>query len=149
MISNYQVKNLFIFVIAILIGVLLGVGIIFLTKKKTNYYAVFLNNGAIYYGKLSTFPRLKLSDAVFVQVDQDGQASLQRFKDAFWMPKGPIYLNRDSILFIAPIDENSPLINFIEQRQQPQPQQPQTEQTQQPQTQQPQTQQPSEIQPQQ
>ena len=131
MISNYQVKNLFIFVIAILIGVLLGVGIIFLTKKKTNYYAVFLNNGVIYYGKLSTFPRLKLSDAVFVQVDQDGQASLQRFKDVFWTPKGPIYLNRNSILFIAPIDENSPLINFIEQRRQPQSQQSQTQQIQQ------------------
>jgi len=141
MISNYQVKNFFIFVIAILIGVLLGVGLIYLTKKRSNYYAVFLNNGAIYYGKLSTFPRLKLSDAVFVQVGQDGQASLQRFKDAFWVPKGPIYLNRDSILFIAPINENSPLINFIEQRQQPQ--QLQTQQSQQPQTQQP-----SETQPQ-
>jgi hypothetical protein len=114
-----QLKNLIIFLGAILIGILLGVSLIYLTKKKSNYYAVFLNNGAIYFGKLSTFPKLKLNDAIFFQVDQQGQASFQRFKDAFWRPKGQIYLNQNSILFIAPLDENSPLINLIEQRQAP------------------------------
>jgi hypothetical protein len=122
-----HLKNLLIFLGAILLGILLGVSLIYLTnltKKKSNYYAVFLNNGAIYFGKLSTFPKLKLSDAVFIQVDQQGQASVQRFKDAFWGPKGQIYLNKNSILFIAPLDENSPLVNLIEQRQAPIPQQP-------------------------
>jgi len=122
-----QLKNLIIFLGAILLGILLGVSLIYLTKKKSNYYAVFFNNGAIYFGKLSTFPKLKLDDAIFIQVDQQGQASVQRFKDAFWGPKGTIYLNQSSILFIAPLDENSPLVNLIEQRQAPTqvPQQPQ------------------------
>jgi hypothetical protein len=125
-----QLKNLIIFLGAILIGILLGVSFIYLTKKKSNYYAVFLNNGAIYFGKLSTFPKLKLDDAIFLQVDQQGQASVQRFKDAFWVPKGTIYLNQNSILFIAPLDENSPLVNLIEQRQAPTqiPQQPSQQQ---------------------
>jgi hypothetical protein len=124
---NNKLKNLIIFLGAILIGILLGVSLIYLTKKKSNYYAVFLNNGAVYFGKLSTFPKLKLSDAIFFQVDQQGQASFQRFKEAFWMPKGTIYLNQNSILFIAPLNENSPLVNLIEQRQAPTqvPQQPQ------------------------
>jgi hypothetical protein len=122
-----QLKNLIIFLVAILFVILLGVSLIYLTKNKSNYYAVFLNDGAIYFGKLSTFPKLKLDDAIFLQVDQQGQASFQRFKDAFWMPKGPIYLNQNSILFIAPLGENSPLVNLIEQRQVPTqiPQQPQ------------------------
>jgi hypothetical protein len=123
---NNKIKNLLIFLGAILIGILLGVSLIYLTKKKSNYYAVFLNNGAVYFGKLSTFPKLKLSDAIFFQVDQQGQASFQRFKEAFWMPKGTIYLNQNSILFIAPLDENSPLGNLIEQRQAPVPQQSQS-----------------------
>jgi hypothetical protein len=125
---NSKLKNLIIFLGAILIGILLGVSLIYLTKKKSNYYAVFLNNGAVYFGKLSTFPKLKLSDAIFFQFDQQGQASFQRFKEAFWMPKGTIYLNQNSILFIAPLDENSPLVNLIEQRQAPTqvPQQPQS-----------------------
>jgi hypothetical protein len=107
-------KNLLIFFVAILIGVLLGIGIIYFYKNKSNYYAVFLNNGAIYFGKLSTFPRVKLDDAVFLQVDQSGNTSVYKFKDANWGPKGPIYLNRDSIVFIAPLDNNSVLINAIE-----------------------------------
>jgi hypothetical protein len=123
-ILNSRLKNLIIFLGAVLIGILLGVGLIYLTKKKSNYYAVFLNNGAIYFGKLSIFPKLKLNDAIFIQVDQQGQASLQKFKNAFWRPKGTIYLNRNSILFIAPLDKDSPLINMIEQTQ-PLPQFPQ------------------------
>jgi hypothetical protein len=112
-----QLKNLIIFLVAILIGLLLGVSLIYLSKKKSNYYAVFFNNGAVYFGKLSTFPKLKLNDAIFIQVDQQGQASVQRFKNDSWRPKGTIYLNKDSILFIAPLDENSPLVNLIEQKQ--------------------------------
>jgi hypothetical protein len=114
---NQQLKNIIIFIVAILVGVLLGFGIIFLSKKKPNYYAVFLNNGAIYFGKLSTFPKLKLQDAIYLQVDQNNQVSFQRFKDAFWVPKGNIYLNKNSVLFVAPLAENSPIINFIEQKQ--------------------------------
>jgi hypothetical protein len=114
---NQQLKNIIIFIVAILVGVLLGFGIIFLSKKKPNYHAVFLNNGAIYFGKLSTFPKLKLQDAIYLQVDQNNQVSFQRFKDAFWVPKGNIYLNKNSVLFVAPLAENSPIINFIEQKQ--------------------------------
>ena len=116
---NSQIKNFILFVVALLTGVILGLVIITLTKISNNYYAVLLNNGSVYFGKLSTFPRLKLENAIFIQVDQSGQASLQRFQDAAWMPKGPIYLNRNSIVFIAPISENSPLINLIEGRQAP------------------------------
>jgi len=112
-----NIKSLILFLVAILVGVLLGLGLIYLVKHKKNYYAVFLNNGAIYFGKLSTFPKLKLTDAIFIQIDNQGNASIQRFKDAFWMPKGEIYLNKYSVLFIAPISENSPLINFIEGKQ--------------------------------
>lgn len=115
--ANFQSKNFLLILVAVLVGVVLGIGLIFLVKNKKNYYAVFLNNGAIYFGKLSTFPRLKLTDPVFIQIDSQGQASLQRFQNAVWMPKGPIYLNRDSVLFIAPINENSPVISFIENKQ--------------------------------
>ncbi len=111
-------KNLIYFIVAILTGILLGVSLIYISKAKRNYYAVFLINGNIYFGKLSTFPKLKLDDALFLQFDQNGQVSgVGRFKDVFWQPKGTIYLNRDSILFIAPLSESSPLVNIIEGKQ--------------------------------
>ena len=109
-------KNVLYFLLAILFGILLGVASIYIPKIRKNYVAVFLNNGAVYFGKLSTFPRLKLTNALFVQLDQNGQVSLQRFSEVFWMPLGPIYLNRDAILLIAPLNKSSPLINLIEGR---------------------------------
>ncbi len=114
-------NNFLYFLLAVLTGALIGVGLIYLVKAKKNYVAVFFNNGAVYFGKLSTFPRLKLYNAIFVQVGQDDQLSLQRFSDAFWMPAGPLYLNKDSILFIAPLNESSPLVNLIEGKTLPQP----------------------------
>ena len=107
-------KNIFYFLLAVFVGIILGIGLIYFTKGKKNYVAVFLNNGVIYFGKLSTFPRLKLTNAIFFQQDESDQLIPQRFVDAFWAPAGPIYLNSNSILFIAPLSESSPLVNFIE-----------------------------------
>jgi hypothetical protein len=117
MISENKSKNIILFLVAIIVGVLLGLGLIYITKQKKNYYAVFLNNGNVYFGKLSTFPRLKLDNAIFVQVDDKGQISFPHFKNAFWKPKGSIYLNQNSVLFIAPLAEDSPFIDSIEGRQ--------------------------------
>lgn len=109
-------KNIIYFLLVLLIGVFLGISFIYFVKTKKSYVAVFLENGNIYFGKLSTFPRLKLNNAIFLQLDQTNQVSLQKFREAFWMPKGPIYLNKDHILFIAPINESSPIINLIEDK---------------------------------
>lgn len=114
MLKSQNYKILIFVVIAIFIGILLGVAIFTLFKSRSNYVAVFMNNGFVYFGKLSTFPRLKLINPVYIQVDQNGNPSLQRFTDAFWQPRGVIYLNKQNIAFIVPIKNTSPLINFIE-----------------------------------
>lgn len=119
-------KNIIYLVLSILIGVLIGSSFFYFVKVNKNYVAVFLEDGNIYFGKLSTFPRLTLNNAVFIQINQNGQLSLQRFKDAFWVPAGQIYLNKNSILFIAPLSKSSPIINFIEGSNYLQPIQPST-----------------------
>ncbi len=140
------------FLFSIIIGILIGLGIIgvaiFIKNSYSKYYAVFLNNGSIYFGKLSTFPRLKLDDAIYLVFDQQGQGSLLRFKDSLWQPKGPIYFNKDAILFIAPIDEKSNIVRLIEGQSLSIPQQPQQNQPTQSQQQQNQPQQPQQQQPQ-
>lgn len=114
MLKNMSSKTLIFVIVAILIGILLGIIIFSFFKTKSKYVAVFMNNGAVYFGKLSTFPRMKLINPVYIPVDQSGNISVQRFTDAFWQPKGIIYLNKQNIAFIAPIKETSPLVNFIE-----------------------------------
>lgn len=112
----FSIKNSkILWVVLVLMGVIiLGIIIFYILKSKSNYVAVFLNNGFVYFGKLSTFPRLKLVNPIFIQVDQSGNPLIQRFSDAFWHPQGFIYLNKQNIAFIAPIKNTSPLISFIE-----------------------------------
>ncbi len=113
-----QNKN-FLFFIAILVGVLIGlsvIGFINFFKRSSNYYAVALSNGSIYFGKLSTFPRLKIEKALSLSFDEQGRPWLQRFKTSIWQPEGSIYLNKDNVILIAPIDKKSFLIDIIENR---------------------------------
>ena len=113
---KFNFQNFLLILLALFLGIFIGLGIIFFINKKPTYYAVFLNNGLIYFGKLSFGSKLKLDDAVFFQVDSNNNVSLQYFKDAFWQPKGPIYLNPNAVLFIAPLSDKSQLIDFIEKK---------------------------------
>jgi len=132
-------NKVIVFSLSLVILVIL-VAVLYYFKFRSGYYAVFLNNGAVYFGKVSFFPKLKIEDAVFVQIDeQTRQLSLERFKRAFWNPKGPIYLNKNAVTFIAPIDPNSDFARTLKEGQfgqparspfQPTPLAPSTNQTQ-------------------
>lgn len=86
------------------------------------YTAVALQNGDVYFGKLSYFPRLALEDVYTVQVvpdesSPDGTAiRLAPLRSAIWAPN-KIFLNYDSILFIGPVGEGSQVMQFIERNQ--------------------------------
>lgn len=107
-------------IVSLFFGLIFGLSFFILGRiliyNKNKYYAVFLSNGNIYFGKISTFPRFKLKDPYFVQVDQQGNVSINRFKEAFWQPEGTIYLNKNFILFIAPLDPNSEIIKIMKER---------------------------------
>lgn len=114
MVNNKIFKTIILVIIILVVAAVLTFLGFYLIKGRSNYAAVFLNNGFVYFGKLSTFPKLKLVNPIYFQVDQNGNPSIQRFADVFWQPKGVIYLNKQNIVFIAPIKNNSPLINFID-----------------------------------
>ncbi|MCS7200766.1 MAG: hypothetical protein NZ822_01295 [Patescibacteria group bacterium] len=135
MINNKIIKVSLIIITILIVFSLMALLFFYILRGRQNHVAVFLNNGMVYFGKLSTFPRLKLVNPVYFQIDQNGNPSLQKFNDAFWQPKGVIYLNKNSVAFIAPLKNTSPVINFINQQSfppafwgqpqaQPQPQQP-------------------------
>jgi hypothetical protein len=105
-------KSLIYIALGIAIGLII-VSLFLYFKEKRNYYAVFFNNGNVYFGNLSFFPKLKLKNAFYLSTDQQGQLVLRRFKDADWRPRGEIYLNKEAIMFIAPIDSSSDLVRLI------------------------------------
>jgi hypothetical protein len=88
------------------------------------YMAVYLTTGDIYFGKVSNFPCIKISDAWFLQRSEDGNLGLQKFSDAVWLPTGEIKISRDQVVFTAKLSKDSPIIQAIEGKAVPQQQVP-------------------------
>ena len=114
---------LFIIVLLILIGIGVWIGITMSGNHEINpngqseYSAVYMTNGDVYFGKIHSFPKPYLSDALYIvkNVNQNGQTQLglASFSSVFWAPAGKIYFNPDQVLFTAPLQNSSQIINAI------------------------------------
>lgn len=82
-----------------------------------SYYAVYLESGDIYFGKLHRFPTLRLTDVyLLVQGKDDTGANafaLQRFEDAVWGPNDYIRLNHDNVLWITRLKDKGGAMRAI------------------------------------
>lgn len=83
-----------------------------------SYSVVYLSTGEIYIGRLSTFPKLVLTDAYLLQIGSD-QADpnkktfqLAPLKDAVWSPD-KIYLNDEQVVFTASIRADSEIAKTL------------------------------------
>ncbi|RME55904.1 hypothetical protein D6779_11630 [Candidatus Parcubacteria bacterium] len=117
-------KNLLVLVGAILVALLLVWGgirigsIIAQRRTASPYAAVYLSTGDLYFGKLSWFPRMKLSDVWLLQrsVGKDGQSSVQvvPFRNSVWAPQGVLYLNPKRVVFWTKLRKDSAVAQAIE-----------------------------------
>lgn len=113
-------KKTFVFILAVLLLVILfllaGYFKVFQVKPQPRYAAVYLTSGDIYFGKVSYFPRLKLTDTWFLRRIETGEWNLEKLKDVVWKPKEPLYLNRKNIVFIVGLQNDSPVIKAIQEQ---------------------------------
>lgn len=83
-----------------------------------SYSVIYLSSGEIYIGKLSTFPKLVLTDAYILQAaaNPDDPANktfqLAPLKEALWAPD-KIYLNKENIIFTASIRPDSQIAQTL------------------------------------
>lgn len=80
------------------------------------YYAVYLDTGDIYFGRLNYFPRLSMTNVWFLQRNaQDSQnpLSLSKFRDAFWGPEDRMELNYKDIVWMAKLKNDSEVLKYI------------------------------------
>jgi len=100
--------------LAFILLILVALSLAFLLVKTYFYFgkyvAVYLRTGEIYFGKLQYFPKLTLKDAVLLQTGQNNQLNLLPLVNTFWHSKGYLILNKQNIVWISPIRENSPFI---------------------------------------
>jgi len=108
--------------IALIIAIILLMALVytlFIDKTKVvknPYYAVFLRSGDMYFGKISRFPKLTLSDVWFLQVStQEDQAgfNLAKFSNAMFGPKDKMEINKENVVWISKLRDDSQVVSFI------------------------------------
>ena len=105
--------------IGIVVVLLIVLGVVLYWQKvgfEKPYWAVYLNTGDIYFGKLNYFPSFYLSDVWFLQRnanDAQNPLSIAKFTNALWGPQDKIYLNEKNIIWKTKLREDSQILNFI------------------------------------
>ncbi len=112
-----SVKKVVFGIIILIILIAIGVGVWMTVSASQNpngpsqYSAVYLTSGDIYFGKLSWFPQPHLTDVWYLQrsTDQSGQTqvAVAPLKSVFWGPIDEVALNSNQILFWTRLS-NSP-----------------------------------------
>ena len=84
---------------------------------KNSYYAVYLQTGDMYFGKLSRFPKLTLSDVWYLQVstqeDQQTGFNLVKFTNTVFGPKDKMEINKENVVWISKLQDDSQVVTFI------------------------------------
>ena len=117
MINQMNKSNKILLAIIIVLAATL-VAIIYWQKVgfNRNYWAVYLDTGDLYFGKLNYFPKLSLSDAYLLQRNEQNQQnpfSVSKFSNAFWGPENKLYINKDNIVWKTKLKKDSQIVNFI------------------------------------
>ena len=120
-------------IVAVVIVVLAVVGLYVIPKVKVNierpYTAVYMENGDVYFGRLSYFPRTTISNVYTIQRVADpkdpSKTSLQvvPLSVSVWGPD-KLVLNRDKIILLGRVGEDSQVMRIIKQAESGQQQQP-------------------------
>ncbi len=81
------------------------------------YYAVYLSTGDLYFGKLSHFPSLSLTDVWLLQRSSDAnsqnQLGVARFDKAFWGPEDQLNLDSKNVVWTTKLKADSQLVQFF------------------------------------
>ena len=120
----HKTNKILLTIIVVLAAALMA--IVYWQKVGFNkdYWAVYLDTGDLYFGKLSYFPKLSLSEAYLLQRNaQDSQNpfSVSKLSNAFWGPEDKIYINGENIVWKTKLKPDSQIVNFINNPQSAQP----------------------------
>lgn len=115
-----KLNNILISVIVVLLIVL---GIVIYWQNggfEKNYWAVYLDSGDLYFGKLSNFPQLSLTDVWFLQSNlnnEENSFGIEKLTNVFWGPKNQLYLNQENIIWKVELEDDSQVVQFIKSNQ--------------------------------
>ena len=107
-----------ILLVSVIILLLVLVGFVYWQKVgfQGNYYAVYLETGDLYLGRLNKFSRYSLTDIYYIQRNPDNSQqplTLQRLDQVFWQPENKIKFNPEKVFWMAKLKSGSDVMNFL------------------------------------
>jgi len=118
-------KKVIILVLAFMITTALGAGLAFYLGQGFNfareepYYAVQMENGDLYFGKITRFPKFGLREVYIVQSVQDPTNPLGSSLRVVSLNQATIWradrieLNRDRVISISKVNKDSQVMQAI------------------------------------
>lgn len=119
--SREQIIFLLVLILVAMVAAFIGMQIAG-RVNAARYVAVYLETGEIYFGRISWFPSVRMTNVMMLQRAQDPAQgwAIEQFTNAAWRPVEPLHLNRDKIVFWTYVDPASPVVQAIEGRVVPQ-----------------------------
>lgn len=120
MINKDKFFKIGLIVAIILLCVLVYISFVNKVEKQPTYHAVFLRTGDMYFGKLSRFPKLTLSDVWYLQMntqDEQGGFNLMKYSNAMFGPEDKVEINKENVVWISKLRDDSQVVNYIIQSQ--------------------------------
>ena len=109
-------KNNIIVLSLCLIILLASACFFYFSRTDDSYYAVYLKTGDLYFGHLSSFPMLTMTDVYYIQQNEtDKTLGLQRFTDSVFSPENKITISRDNIVWTTKLKDDSQVVKAIKQ----------------------------------
>lgn len=106
-------------VVLIALGVWLGMSFFGGQAEDSDYSAVYLSTGDIYFGKLSWLPTPHMTDVWFLNRTVDSknqpQVGVAPMQGVFWGPSKTVYLNPKNIILWTRLKTDSQLVKGIQQ----------------------------------
>jgi len=111
---NQKHLHLILWIVVIILAI---VFFFYLSKKFSwfeKYALVYTTDGNIYVGKISSFPRLKLTKVFVLNTNDQNQKVLVPLSNLFdFQTKDFLYLNKKNIIWILPLKNESNIISNI------------------------------------
>lgn len=117
-----KIKNLIVswpvIIFFTLLGIILGLLLIFVINNyfKSRYAVFFLEDGYVYFGEVGFLRVYKLKNPLFLRQTEDGNLMVVYYSDLFYLPQKTLHLNPQKVIAWSYLQENSPLINYIQRK---------------------------------
>ena len=109
-------NKVLVWAVVVLAVALAGVVVWQVWGGESPLYAVYLSTGDLYFGTLVRVPYFGLTNVYLLQVnaaDQENPVSMQKFTNVFWGPEDFMKINRDEVVWMTRVSEESQLVSMI------------------------------------